>query len=408
VHRALIRKRVQQAASDREKSLGKLQRILTGMFLAGREIRTYGNQVFFRDAILHESDQFALSNRRAAALPHVSRIIADQGTLLLFLSLIVSVQLWYGDARQILSLLAFYFVLSRRLLPLVSQISLIAGQMESSYENVRIVSGELSECLKHRSAALPAILPIPGYVLQLEKVSFSFDGVTPIFCDVTFSLRKGETIVLHGPSGIGKTSLLNLIAGIVQPISGVVRVDRSAIAYVSHEIPLLDDTIRNNLLFGLPKRSDSDLMKALAAARFDDFVASLPRGLDTGVGDNGVLFSEGERQRLALARAILRDSQLLLLDEATSALDEETEWQVLQNLTTIGTSVFLVTHHRRAHSFARHIYRLQGGKFDEEPMQPITNAAFRACAEVPLAENIARFRRCRKRLSPPSLAKDHR
>jgi ABC-type multidrug transport system fused ATPase/permease subunit len=408
VHRILIRKRVRQAASDREDSLDKLHKILAGTFLSGKEIRTYGNHDFFHYAIDHQAERFASSNRRSVFFPQVARIIADQGTMLLFFSLIVVVQLRHGDTRQILSLLAFYFVLSRRLLPLLSQISLIAGQMESSYENVRIVAAELSDCCEHRPAALPEILPSRGFVLQLENASFSFDGGAPILYNVNLSLRKGETVVLHGPSGIGKTSLLNLIAGVVQPVSGVVRVDRSAIAYVSHEIPLLDDSIRNNLLFGLPGRSDRDLMKALAIAQFDDFVAALPRGLDTGVGDNGALFSGGERQRLGLARAILRGSQVLLLDEATSALDEETESQVFHNLATIDATVFLVTHHRRAHLFAKRIFRLENSKLTEEPMQSIANGGLAFPTDTSPAEALARFRHCRKLLSSSSGVRDHR
>src|SRR6202044_2085559 len=167
--------------------------------------------------------------------------------------------------------------------------------------------------------------------------------------------------------GIGKSSLLNLIAGISQPVSGAVRADRNSIAYVPQEIALLDESIRNNLLFGLPEKSDEELMSALAMACLDEFVAGQPLGLETSAGDNGILISGGERQRLGLARAILRGSRLLLLDEATSALDEETERRVLENLRRSGTAVILATHRLLAHRFADRVYELQDGCLIDDP-----------------------------------------
>ena len=187
-------------------------------------------------------------------------------------------ELRHGDVRQVLSLLVFYFVLSRRLLPLISQISLTAGQVEGSCENVRIVDGELTKCRLHRTPPRAIQLPAAGFVLELDGVGFSFGEDAPILRNIDLRLRAGESVMLRGVSGSGKSSLLNLIAGVSQPGAGVVRVDRSSVAYVPEEIILLDDSIRNNLLFGLEKKSDSELMDALETARLSEFVAALPLG----------------------------------------------------------------------------------------------------------------------------------
>ena len=227
VHRVLIRNRLQVAASSRESSLRMLQRNLADMFSSGKEIRTYGNQSFFQDRIRQQVERVAACNVRVWFLPQLAQIVADQGAVLVFLSFVIAVQLRQGDGRQLLSLLVFYFVLSRRLIPLVSQISYIAGQMEGSFENVKVLDAELKKCLIYRTSALPARLPDAGLVVQVSQVSFSYRGGGPILRNVNLSVRQRETIVLHGASGIGKSSLLNLIAGVSQPVTGVVRVDRS-------------------------------------------------------------------------------------------------------------------------------------------------------------------------------------
>lgn len=366
IHRFLIRKQLQVAASEREQSMRDLQRTLADVFTSGKEIRTYGNQGFFHGRIGEQAKWLAASNRRLALLPQIARLLADQGVVLLFLCIVVGVQLRHGDVRQLLSLLVCYFVLSRRLLPLIGQMSLMAGEIESSYENVRIVNSELDECLTYRTPVRIAEPPAAGFVLELEQIACSFTEGVPILRNINLRLRQGEIIVLRGISGSGKTSLLNLIAGVSQADTGIVRVDRERVAYVPQEIALLDDSIRNNLLFGLKHKTDAELMDALDAARLREFVVAQPLGLDSGVGDNGILFSGGQRQRLGVARAILRGATLLLLDEATSALDDENEGQILANLKAADIAVVLSTHRVHKQFCDQRVYWLQQGQLVEE------------------------------------------
>lgn len=124
-------------------------------------------------------------------------------------------------------------------------------------------------------------------------------------------------------------------------------------------IILLDDSIRVNLLFGDNKRSDKELMEALSAASVDNLMTTLPKGLDTRAGDNGILFSGGQRQRLGLARAILRHPELLLLDEATSALDEQNEHAILKRIRHNGPAILMVTHRVHAHYPDARVFRME-------------------------------------------------
>jgi ABC-type multidrug transport system fused ATPase/permease subunit len=368
-HRFLIRKQLQAAGIAREEATQGLQKTLADVFSSGKEIRAYGNQRFFLQRVSEQAQSVAASTVRVTLLPQIARIAADQGVVLLFLSVVIAVQLRHGDVRQMLSLLVFYFALSRRLIPLISQVSFIAGQMEGSYENVHLASKELRACALHRARISLMMLPAEGMVMELYHVGFSFDAETPVLRDIELRHQSGELIVLHGASGAGKSSLLNVIAGILQPDSGNVRVDRGRVAYVPQDIALLDDSVRNNLLFGLEGKSDAELMDVLAVAELAEFVASQEGGLDSEVGDNGILFSGGQRQRLGLARAVLRGATLLLLDEATSALDEENEAQVLRNLRRRDVAVLLVTHRTRTQLFADRVFTLQDGRLSEEPLQ---------------------------------------
>jgi len=372
VHRFLIRRKLQRYATQREEALRILQRSLADMFSSGKELRSYGVEDFFSKRIASQAESAAISHRNAALLPQVARIITDQGVVLLFLCVVIAVELRHGDVRQLLSLLMFYFVLSRRLLPLISQISFMAGQMESSYKNVQMIAGELNECSLHRTAQTVAQRTHGDVLAEVEQVSFAFHEGAPLLRNVSLCLRQGEMVLLRGISGSGKSSLLSILAGVLQPTAGTIRVDQARVAYVPQDVILLDDSIRNNLLFGRNVKTDEELMHALAAASLGEFVAVQTFGLDTEVGDNGILFSGGQRQRLGLARAIVGGASLLLLDEATSALDEETESKVFANLRASGVAILLVTHRSPRPAFAQRVFRLANGCLIEESIDELS------------------------------------
>ena len=362
LHRFAVRDRLRAAASSHEESVRVLQRDVMDVLSAGKEIRTYNLHSFFGRRIRQQAQRMARNSIRVVFLPQIGRAVADQGAVLLFLTMMIAVQMFRSDSREMLALLAFYFVLCRRLLPLISQISFIVGQMESSYENVHIVDAALRECEQHR-AALPAVeLPEPGFALQMHRVCFGFGEGPALLREVDLQIREGEIVMLQGPSGVGKSSLLNLIAGVLQPQDGVLGLDRSRIVYVPQETPLLDDSIRNNLLFGLSDKTDEELLESLRAAGLDSFVAEQALRLETRTGDNGARLSGGQRQRLGLARALLRGGDLLLLDEATSALDEESEQRILEGLRSSGKTILLVTHRDRAATFADRVLRMEDGQ----------------------------------------------
>jgi ABC-type multidrug transport system fused ATPase/permease subunit len=182
--------------------------------------------------------------------------------------------------------------------------------------------------------------PPRGFGVQVEDVSFGFEPGRPVLSGVSFAVPAGRTVAVVGPTGAGKSTLMQIVAGLLAPDEGRVAVDGRRPALVFQEPFLLAGSIRDNITLGDPDIADVDGALSLAAAR--DFVDALPAGPDTIVGERGISLSGGQRQRVALARALARDPDVLLLDDTTSALDPSTEAAILANLRTRRATVTTV------------------------------------------------------------------
>ncbi len=194
--------------------------------------------------------------------------------------------------------------------------------------------------------------------LDAENIFFSYDGEN-IFENTSVSLKKGEFVAIAGSSGIGKSTLLKLFMGVITPQKGkivfratdgeVYTADKSMrkmFAYVPQGNMILSGTIRDNIIFADNNAGDEEIIKCAKLAEIWDFIESLENGLDTVIGERGLGLSEGQIQRLAIARALLCKSPVLLLDEATSALDEKTEAAVLKNLKALDSKTCIIISHR--------------------------------------------------------------
>ncbi len=194
--------------------------------------------------------------------------------------------------------------------------------------------------------------------VEFRNVSFSYAGRDPVLKDVSFSIRPGERMAIVGPSGVGKTTLVSLILRFYRPTSGEIYFDgrpatdfevgslRQRIGYVSQNPILLSGTILENLRYGNPEANEEQVIRAAEVAGIHDFVQELPAKYQTVIGEKGVNLSEGEKQRLALARALIKDPDLLVLDEPTSSLDSLTEAPIFQSLPVLvrNKTLFVVAH----------------------------------------------------------------
>lgn len=215
--------------------------------------------------------------------------------------------------------------------------------------------------------------------VQFEHVSFHYGDGEEVLHDVGFSVQPGESVALVGPSGAGKTSIANLLCRFYDPTEGRVLVDghdlrevqlrslRDHVAVVLQDTFLFNGTVRRNLMYGKPDATDDELVAAAKAAFAHDFIMEMPEGYDTEIGERGVKMSGGQRQRLALARAILADPRILILDEATSSVDAEAEYLIQQALEEVlkGRTALIIAHRLSTIRNADKIIALEGGRIRE-------------------------------------------
>lgn len=212
--------------------------------------------------------------------------------------------------------------------------------------------------------------------VRLEAVCFAYDaGSSPAVNSADIEVARGCVTALVGASGAGKSTIADLMMGLLVPDSGKITVDgvmldserlgawREHIGYVAQDTVLFHDTIRSNLLWANPAATEKEIADALKMASADELVGTLAHGLETVVGDRGILFSQGERQRLAIARALLRHPSLLILDEATNSLDSENEARVLAGLQALReqAAILLIAHRLSTIRWADRIYVIENG-----------------------------------------------
>jgi subfamily B ATP-binding cassette protein MsbA len=259
--------------------------------------------------------------------------------------------------------------------------------------------------------AVPSIAEKPGAVemrglaqgIEFNGVHFAYDK-KKVINNVSFKVSKGEVVAVVGPSGAGKTTLLDLLPRFYDPQQGSILIDgrdtrdfsivslRSNIGIVSQETILFNDTIKANISYGQPQASFEQVIAAATQACAHDFIMRFPKGYDTVIGDRGMMISGGERQRLAIARALLKNPPILILDEATSQLDAESERLVQQAIDRLisGRTVLLIAHRLSTVRHADRIIALENGRIVEigthEELIKNTGLYNRLCRMQELAE----------------------
>ena len=360
-----------------------------------------------------EFSKATASNQIVSNLPHYAlETIAFGGILLIVLySLRVS-----GNMEQILPIVSLYAFAGYRLMPALNSMFSAGVQVRFNRAALDDVHADLigedgerpDEALRKVSKQWSKGAPMPlRKSLALRDVSFSYPGASgPSLAGVTLTIPHRQVIGFVGQTGAGKTTLVDLILGLLEPTRGVIEVDgeplvtearlrswRRSCGYVPQEIFLTDDSIRANIALGIPEGAidETAVVRAACGAQIDEFIRSLPQGYDTMVGERGLRLSGGQRQRIGIARALYHDPQVLVMDEATSSLDGVTEAAVIEMIQKLGRkkTLIVIAHRLSTVRMCDQIHLLQEGKVTasgtyDELMQ--TNAHFRDMAGLQVEE----------------------
>lgn len=357
--------------------------ILTQGISSYTETRIYQKENYFIDRFINASRVTTtqlINLKTFTSLP--TRILETIGVIL-FAGMIIYARTANVDAQNIVVFVGLISLALYRIMPSLNRILQSLSQIQSYAYTVSTLRDNLNHS-EEESVAKQTAINFDGGV-ELRDLSFQYtDKTRSLLLDhVNIKISKGDFVMLQGPSGTGKTTLVNILAGIIQDYRGQIIIDniytldaqsiqawQSRLGVVSQSPVILQDTILHNIAFGEP-HTEIDRIKvkqAIAAAGISDFIDLLTAGVDTPIGENGITLSGGQRQRLCLARALYRDPEVLLLDEVTNQLDEQNKVYILEQLQSLcrkGKTIILASHDPVVRRYASHILSLDSKVLEE-------------------------------------------
>ena len=374
-----ISKRMRGSAADVQHHNGVITSQLKESFSGARMIKTYGLEDVENERLGKSFDErirlflkLVTEQARVDPILEVLGGLAIAGVVIVGVFLVSSNLASAGDIGGVLTGL---LILSPRLRALGTLNNVVQEGLAALTRIFHVI--DEVPTLTDAEDAKP--LPDPKGYVEFNDVSFSYPDGTEALHGINIKAKPGEVIALVGPSGGGKSTIINLIPRLYDPSAGSIHVDstdiktvtlaslRASIALVSQDVTLFDDTVAANIGFGDLGAARGDIIAAAKAADAHDFILRLPDGYDTRVGEDGETLSGGQKQRLSIARAILRDAPILLLDEATSALDAASEAKVQAAMDRLsnGRTTIVIAHRLSTVQNADRIYVLDGGQIAE-------------------------------------------
>lgn len=325
-------------------------------------------------------------NRLIGAVPkYIIEMVCMTGLLA---AIIVKIFFGQKDMEEFIPQLAVFAVAAFRLLPSVGKINEHLSAVLYAIPSLDLIYNDLKEI-----SELTIIEQTKNEnwsfqeKIEVKKVTYRYpDGDVNVIENANFEIERGKTVAFVGASGAGKSTMVDILLGLLAPQYGKIYADgmnvyknlptwQKEIGYIPQTIYLSDDTIRNNVAFGISENSidEQAVIQALKQAQLYEFVESLPEGLDTFVGDRGVRLSGGQRQRIGIARALYHDPEILVLDEATSALDSDTESAVMEAIEQLQgqKTILIIAHRLTTIKNADIIYEVGSGKVEKKSKQEV-------------------------------------
>ncbi len=360
----LTRRYSRKLGQDNQGYQGKIFQWMNQALGGIKEIKILEREEFFTEEYRRYYARFARGLRIARTISILPKYAVEAVAISgLLVGIIVKLLFGEADMTYYIPQLTVFAVAAFRLMPSVGRINEHATNMLYALPSVDLIYHDLVEIedyIGKQDSEVREEWDLQGSI-EVQNVTYCYpDTEEPVIEDASLSIRKGETAAFIGASGAGKTTMVDIILGLLTPQKGVVMADHinvhekpktfhAQIGYIPQVIYLSDDTIRNNIAFGIraSQIDEKAVVQAMEKAQLAEFVHSLPHGLDTIVGDRGVRLSGGQRQRIGIARALYHDPQILVLDEATSALDNDTESAVMEAVENLqGTKRMIIIAHR--------------------------------------------------------------
>ncbi len=374
-----IGRRMRRVSASTQAEWGKLATLLEETFAGARHVKAYGMEAYENERARKTTHVLFRLAVKAGITRAWSHPIMETlgGAAVLVVILYGGLQVIAG-ARTAGDLMSFITALLLAYEPMKRLAAMNANLQEGLAAAQRIFAVlDIEPSITDRPGAKP--IAVREGRISFDRVSFSYEAGKKAVDDLSLDVPAGKTVALVGPSGGGKTTVLNLIPRFYDVDTGAVRIDgvdvrdatlgslRAQIALVSQEISLFNDTVAANIAYGRPGASRDEIVAAAETAAARDFIEALPRGFDTVVGERGLGLSGGQRQRIAIARALLKNAPILLLDEATSALDSESERLVQAGLERLiqGRTTLVIAHRLPTITGADLIYYLEQGRVVE-------------------------------------------
>lgn len=331
-----------------------------------KEIKVANRETFFIANYDRSYKDCARAQRQQSVLTYLPKPVMETVCICsLMLAMIIKITVLKSDIASFVTTLSVFAVAAFRMLPSFNKITgYISGMMfnkpaiDAVYKDLMEIEQLMVQKTEEQIDTQKVSLTT---AIELKNVSFRYpESDRWILKEANLGIKKNTSVAFIGASGAGKTTAADLILGILQPEEGIITINgteikkcmaswHEAIGYIPQTIYLMDDSIRANVAFGIPDSEidDAAIEKALREAQLDQFVHTLPDGVNTMIGDRGVKLSGGQRQRIGIARALYRNPSVLVLDEATSALDNDTEKEVMEAIDGLhGTRTLIVIAHR--------------------------------------------------------------
>lgn len=351
---------------ENEENNAKLYQWINQSLGGIKEVKVLNREGFFVNSYKRVYKRLIKGAKNNEILAAVPKYIVETVCMVGMLVAII-IKMYYGrnDFQAFVVQLSAFAVAAFRLLPSVGKLNAYINSIMYSKSSLDLIYRDLKEIENCKMIDFKEVNEVENWSfkdkIEVRDIAYHYpDSEKLVLSDINFVINRGETIALIGSSGAGKTTLADILLGLLQPVKGTILVDGKDIydnmdawhhmlGYIPQTIYLSDDTIRNNIAFGIREEDidDAAINEALKKAQLFDFVQTLEKGLDTFVGDRGVRLSGGQRQRIGIARALYYNPEILILDEATSALDNETETAVMEAIESLkGVKTMVIIAHR--------------------------------------------------------------